>query len=119
MANRLYVGNLSFNTTKENLEAAFAALGEVTEVHLVIDRESGQSRGFGFVTMASAAEAAGAIEKLDGSILDGRPLRVNEAHERPQRAGGAGGGGGGGFDRGRGGPRRGGGGGGGRGRDRF
>jgi RNA recognition motif-containing protein len=87
MGNRLYVGNLSFNTSKETLEAAFAATGQVREVHLVTDRESGQPRGFGFVTMGSPADAANAIAKLDGSTLDGRQLKVDEARER---AGGGG-----------------------------
>lgn len=88
MGTRLYVGNLSFNTTKESLESAFTAVGEVTDVHIVTDRESGQPRGFGFVTMGSASTAAAAIQKLDGSVVDGRPLRVNEAQERPQRSSG-------------------------------
>ena len=118
MSNRLYVGNLSYGTTKETLEAAFAALGEVREVFLPTDRESGQPRGFAFVTMASASAAANAIAALDGSILDGRALRVNEAQERPPRGGG--GGGGGGYGGGGGGGRGGGGGGrGGGGRDRY
>jgi len=109
MGNRLYVGNLSFNTTKESIEAAFAAAGEVREVAMPTDRETGQPRGFAFVTMGTAQAATNAIAQLNGMMLDGRPLRVNEAQERP--AGGGGGGGGGGFG-GRGG--RGGGGGGGR-----
>jgi len=110
MGNRLYVGNLSFNTTKESIEAAFAAAGEVREVAMPTDRETGQPRGFAFVTMGTAQAATNAIAQLNGMMLDGRPLRVNEAQERP--AGGGGGGGGGGFG-GRGG-RGGGGGGGGR-----
>jgi cold-inducible RNA-binding protein len=119
MGTRLYGGNLSFNTSKQELESAFAAAGEVTDVHLVTDRESGQPRGFGFVTMGSVQAAQNAIEKLNGSMLDGRALKVNEAQERPQRTGVGGGGGGfggggGGGGGGRGG--RGGGGGGGRGR---
>ena len=75
---------------------AFAASGDVTDVHIVTDRESGQSRGFGFVTMGNAHEAANAIAAMNGAILDGRALRVNEAEERPQRSGGGGGFGGGG-----------------------
>lgn len=118
MGTRLYVGNLSFNTSKETLEATFAAIGEVTDVHLVTDRDSGQPRGFGFVTMGSQAAATAAIQKLDGSVLDGRPLRVNEAQERPQRGGG-GGGGGGGYGGGGGGGGRDRGGRGGGGRDRY
>jgi cold-inducible RNA-binding protein len=113
MGNRLYVGNLSFSTTSDAIRAAFAEFGEVQDVHLVTDRESGQPRGFGFVTMGTAQAAANAIEKMNGAMLDGRPLRVNEAEER-SRGGGGGGGGGGGFRGGGGGGRGGGGGGGGR-----
>jgi len=113
MGNRLYVGNLSYQASQETLREAFAACGEVTDVHIVQDRESGQSRGFAFVTMGSDAEAAKAIAELDGSSLDGRALRVNEAEERRSGGGGGGGGGRGGYGGGgRGG--RGGGGGGGR-----
>src|SRR5262245_11759307 len=88
MGNRLYVGNLSFNTTRESLEAAFTAVGELREIAIPTDRESGQPRGFAFVTMASAQAAQTAIAKLNGSMLDGRPLKVNEAQERPPRGGG-------------------------------
>jgi cold-inducible RNA-binding protein len=87
MANRLYVGNLSFNTSRENLEAAFASAGEVREVTIPTDRETGQPRGFAFVTMGSASAANSAIAQLDGMMLDGRPLRVNEAQERPAGGG--------------------------------
>ncbi len=111
MGNRLYVGNLSFNSNGETVRAAFQQFGEVTDVHVVSDRETGQSRGFGFVTMGSAAEAAKAIAEMNGALLDGRPLRVNEAEERQNRGGG-GGGGGGGYGGGGGGGGRGGGGGG-------
>jgi RNA recognition motif-containing protein len=113
MGNRLYVGNLPFSTTTDSLRQAFSAQGEVTDVHIVTDRESGQSRGFGFVTMGTAQEAAKAIEAMNGQMLDGRALRVNEAEERPQRGGGGGFGGGGGGGRGGGGGGFGGGGGGG------
>jgi RNA recognition motif-containing protein len=113
MGNRLYVGNLSFQSTAESVRTAFSAFGEITDVHVVSDRETGQSRGFAFVTMGSAAEAAKAIAEMNGALLDGRPLRVNEAEERQNRGGG--GGGGGGFGGGGGGGGRGGGGGGGRG----
>jgi RNA recognition motif-containing protein len=115
MGNRLYVGNLSFNATNDSVRAAFSEFGEVTDVHLVSDRETGQSRGFGFVTMGSADSAAKAIREMNGALLDGRPLKVNEAEERPNRGGGGGGfggGGGGRGGRGGGGDRRGGGGGG-------
>ncbi len=108
MSTRLYVGNLSFNTSSETVRDQFAAIGEVTDVHLVMDRETGRPRGFAFVTMGSPAEAQKAIAEMNGKNVDGRPLRVNEAEERPARGGGGGGGGGRGFG--------GGGGGGGRGR---
>jgi len=102
MGNRLYVGNLSFNTTQATLEAAFAAVGEVREVAMPTDRETGQPRGFAFVTMGSAQAANSAISQLNGSMLDGRQIKVNEAQERPDRGGGGGGGyggGGGGYRR--------------------
>ena len=110
MNNRLYVGNLAFHTTEDVLLRAFQACGEVVEAKLILDRETGRSRGFGFVVMSNAEEAQRAISQMNGADLDGRALRVNEAEERKPRSGG-GGGGGGGF----GGPRGGGGGGGGRG----
>jgi cold-inducible RNA-binding protein len=121
MGTRLYVGNLSFSSTNETVREAFARIGEVTDVHIVTDRTSGQSRGFGFVTMGTPAEAQKAIEAMNGANLDGRPLRVNEAEERPPRAGGGGFGGGGGHGGGGGGGdrRRGGGGGGGDRRNRW
>ena len=93
MGNRLYVGNLPFSANTETLRQAFASSGEVTDVHVVTDRESGRSRGFGFVTMGNAQEAANAIAAMNGADLDGRSLRVNEAEERPQRSGGGFGGG--------------------------
>src|SRR5512143_1724352 len=109
MNTRLYVGNLSFNTTADGVRTAFTQFGNVTDVHLVTDRETGRSRGFAFVTMGTTEEAAKAIEGMDGKQLDGRPLRVNEAEQRQQRGGG--GGGGGGYRSGGGGGYRGGGGG--------
>ena len=101
MGNRLYVGNLAFQTSAETIRSAFEAMGEVTDVHAVIDRETGQSRGFAFVTMGSAREAAKAIAEMNGAMIEGRNLRVNEAEERQSRGGGGGfgGGGGGGGDR--------------------
>ena len=115
MGNRLYVGNLSFQASNESVRAAFSQFGEITDVHVVSDRETGQSRGFGFVTMGSAAEAAKAIAEMNGALLDGRALKVNEAEERQGGGGGGGGGrGGGGGGGGRGGRGGGGGGGGGR-----
>jgi len=94
MSNKLFVGNLSFNTTENDLNDAFAAFGTVTEANLMMDRMSGRPRGFGFVTMSSAAEAQAAIEGLNGKELDGRALTVNVAKPREERSGGGGGGGG-------------------------
>lgn len=105
MNNKLYVGNLSFNTTENGLHDAFSAHGTVTEANLMVDRETGRPRGFGFVTMSSEAEAQSAIAALNGAQLDGRPLTVNIAKPREDRSGGGGGGrgygGGGGGGRGR------------------
>ena len=92
MGNRLYVGNLSFDSTADRVRETFASFGEVTDVHIVMDRDTGNPRGFGFVTMGSAEEARAAMSQLDGSSLDGRSLRVNEAEERQARGGGGGGG---------------------------
>jgi RNA recognition motif-containing protein len=93
MNTRLYVGNLSFNTTADGVRTAFTQFGTVTDVHLVTDRETGRARGFAFVTMGTPEEAAKAMQAMDGQTLDGRPLRVNEAEQRQQRGGGGGGGG--------------------------
>ena len=93
MSNRLYVGNLSFHTTGESLRTAFEGLGEVVDAKVIIDRDSGRSRGFGFVTMGTNEDAQRAATAMNGAMLDGRALRVNEAEDRPQ--GGPGGGGGG------------------------
>jgi cold-inducible RNA-binding protein len=90
MANRLYVGNLAFSTTDDALKDAFAEFGEVVEVKLMIERETGRSRGFAFVELATAEAASKAIEQMNGAVLDGRALRVNEAQERPDRGGGGG-----------------------------
>ncbi len=119
MSTKLFVGNLSFNATENDLQDAFAAHGTVVEAHLMMDRMSGRPRGFGFVTMGSPEEAQKAIDALNGTEIDGRALTVNVARpreERPRSGGGGGGGGGGGYGGGGGGGRReGGGGGGGRG----
>jgi RNA recognition motif-containing protein len=115
---KLYVGNLSFNTTENDLHDAFAAHGTVTEANLMVDRESGRPRGFGFVTMSTPEEAQKAITALNGASLDGRPLTVNIARPREERAPSRGGGGGGGG-RGYGGGGGGGGGYGGGGRSRY
>lgn len=83
MGNRLYVGNLSYNTTEEDLRDAFAQDGRnVTNVQIVMDRETGRPRGFAFVEMASQQEADAAIKAWNGQMLDGRSLKVNEAQER-------------------------------------
>jgi RNA recognition motif-containing protein len=117
MSTRLYVGNLPFHVTEEILRQAFGKTGEVVDAHVVLDRESGRSRGFGFVTMGTPEMAENAIARMNGHDLEGRALRVNPADERPPRRGGppGGGGGGGGFGGGGGGfggrPRGGGGGG--------
>ena len=114
MSSRLYVGNLSYDTDTETLRQGFATVGEVTDAHVVTDRESGRSRGFGFVTMGTPDLAKKAIETMNGAMIDGRSIRVNEAEERPRGGGGGGGGfGGGGGGRGGGGGGYGGGGGGG------
>lgn len=88
MAKSVYVGNLSYGTTPEGLEELFQPYGEVVSVNIITDRETGRSRGFGFVEMASDEEAAAAIAALDGQNLDGRTLRVNEARPRKPRSGG-------------------------------
>jgi RNA recognition motif-containing protein len=110
MAKRLYVGNLKYTATSAQLQELFEQFGTVSSAQVLSDRETGRSRGFGFVEMANDDEAMAAIESLDGQDFDGRRLTVNEA--RPRTPGGAGGGGGGGS-RGGGGYRGGGGGGGG------
>src|SRR3989441_6456618 len=99
---KLFVGNLSFNTTENDLQDAFAAHGTVVEANLMMDRMSGRPRGFGFVTMSNAEEAQKAIDALNGKQLDGRAITVNIARPREERPGG-GGGGRPGFSRGRGG----------------
>ena len=103
----IYVGNLNFDTTERELEAAFAAYGTVTSARLATDRDTGRARGFGFVEMSNAEEAQAAIAALNGKELSGRTLTVNEARPREpggSRGGGGGyGGGGGGYGGGRGG----------------
>ena len=117
MSTKLFVGNLSFNTTENDLQDLFAAYGPVQQVDMIMDRMTGRPRGFGFVTMQNSEDAQKAIEALNGKNVDGRDLTVNEARPREERPGGgggargySGGGGGGGYG--------GGGGGGGGGRDR-
>ena len=103
----IYVGNLSYNTTEGSLRTAFEPHGEVTSAAVISDRDSGRSKGFGFVEMADDEQARAAIKALDGSEVDGRQIKVNEARPRAEGGGGRGGGG------------RGGGGGGGGGRNRW
>ncbi len=120
MSTKLFVGNLSFKITENDLQDAFAAHGSVVETNLMMDRMSGRPRGFAFVTMSSEDEAQRAIEALNGKELDGRALTVNVARPREERPPGGGGGGGGrGPRRDYGGGDRGGGGGGGGGRGRY
>ncbi len=133
MSTKLFVGNLSFNTTENDLQDAFAAHGTVVEANLMMDRMTGRPRGFGFVTMSTPEEAEKAIQALNGAQVDGRALTVNVARPREERPSGGGGGGGrgygggggggggrGGYGGGGGGGRGGyGGGGGGGGRDRY
>ena len=96
MGNRLYVGNLSWDTSEDSVRMAFGQDGRtVNEVHIVTDRDTGRPRGFAFVEMASDADAQACIETLDGADLDGRNIKVNEAKEREKRGGGGGRGGGG------------------------
>jgi RNA recognition motif-containing protein len=110
MSTKLYVGNISFNTTNQDLNDMFGEVGTVESANVVEDRETGRSRGFGFVEMASKADAENAIAQLNGKEVDGRALKVNEAKPREDRGGGGGGRGGYGGGGGRGGNRGGGGG---------
>jgi cold-inducible RNA-binding protein len=112
VSSKIFVGNLDFNTTKAEVQALFSEVGEIRDVFLPTDRESGRPRGFAFVEFAAEADAAKAIEKFNGHQLGGRALRVNAAEDRPRGSGspgrpsrpsfggaGAGGYGGGGYDR--------------------
>jgi len=109
---KMYVGNLPFSASEQDLRSLFGEYGDVTDVHIPTDRESGRPRGFAFVTMGSKDAMVSAIKGLDGQDFQGRALRINEAQPREERGGGGGGGGGGGYGGGGGGgPRRGGGGG--------
>jgi RNA recognition motif-containing protein len=92
MGKRIYCGNLSFQSTQDDVRAWFAAHGEVTDVHMVMDRETGRPRGFAFVEMATEEQARAAIQALDGREAGGRSLKVNEAQAREDRGGGGGGG---------------------------
>ncbi len=92
MNNKLFVGNLSFNTTENDLQDMFAAHGSVTEANLMMDRTTGRPRGFGFVTMDTPEAAQKAVDALNGHSVDGRALTVNIARPREERAGGSAGG---------------------------
>ena len=94
MSTKLYVGNLSYNTTENQLQDLFGAHGTVASVDLIMDKFSGRPRGFGFVTMESKEAAEAAVQALNGKNIDGRDLTVNEARPREERSGGGGGGGG-------------------------
>ena len=85
---RLYVGNLSYSTSQETLETEFGAHGQVEEVAIIMDRETGRPRGFAFVTMANDEEARAAIESVNGREVDGRTITVNEARPKTDRGGG-------------------------------
>ena len=125
MAKRLFVGGLSWDTADASLREAFERFGEVTDAKVITDRDTGRSRGFGFVTMADETAGATALAEMDGATVDGRSIKVSEAQAQAPRGGGGGGGGGGGRGPGGGGGGRGGyggrggGGGGGGGRDRY
>jgi RNA recognition motif-containing protein len=103
VGNKLYVGNLAYSVRDENLQQHFAEYGTVTSAKVMMDRDTGRSKGFGFVEMSSDAEAQAAIRGLNGQSVDGRALVVNEARPKEDRPGGFGGGGGGGARRGGGG----------------
>ncbi len=114
MGNKLYVGNLAYSVRDDSLQQAFAPFGTVNSAKVMMDRETGRSKGFGFVEMGSDAEAQAAINGMNGQAIEGRAVVVNEARPREDRPGGFGGGGGGGR-----GPYGGGGGGGGGGRSPY
>jgi cold-inducible RNA-binding protein len=101
MEKKLFVGGLSWNTTDEGLRQAFESFGEVLEAKVIKDRDTGRSRGFGFVTFARQEDATTAMAEMDGTSLDGKTIKVNEAQDKRQRGGGRGGGFGGGRGGGR------------------
>ena len=95
MSKKLFVGSLSWDTDDHGLRSAFERFGDVTDAKVITDRDTGRSRGFGFVTLSDASAADRAISEMNGAQLDGRSINVNEAKERAPRGGGGGGGGGG------------------------
>ena len=97
MAKKLFVGGLAWATTDDGLRQAFERFGQVAEAKVIMDRETGRSRGFGFVSFNDDGQGSAAMQEMDGGQLDGRTIKVNEAQERAPRPGGGGGGGGGGF----------------------
>lgn len=99
MSNKLFIGGLSWNTGDNELRDAFERFGNVEDAKVITDRDTGRSRGFGFVTFGSREEAQAAMQQMDGSDLDGRNIKVNEAQERQPRNDRSGGGGGGGSNR--------------------
>lgn len=99
MGNKLYVGNLPYSVDSDSLREIFAAVGNVTSAKVITDRDSGRSKGFGFVEMSSAQEAEACIQKLNGTEQGGRQMSVSEARPQEPRSGGGGGGGRGGFSR--------------------
>ena len=99
MGKKLYVGNLGFDVTSQELAAVFSEVGAQESVSVITDRATGQSRGFAFVEMTSSSDAARAIQELDGREVKGRAIKVSEARERDNSRGGGGGGGGGGWNR--------------------
>lgn len=86
MSNKLYVGNISWGMNEESLNEAFSSFGEVKSVKIITDRDTGRSKGFGFVEMANADEAQTVINNLDGKDMDGRPLKVNVAQDKPRES---------------------------------
>jgi RNA recognition motif-containing protein len=106
MSTKLFVGGLSWGTTEDSLRQAFTSFGEITEAKVITDRETGRSRGFGFVAFTTEESAKEAIEKMNGAVVDGRQIRVNASEARPEgesrgpRGGGYGGGNRGGYGRG-------------------
>ena len=93
MAKKLYVGNLAYSTTREQIQELFSQAGEIAEITLITDRDTGRPKGFGFVEMATEEGAQDAIKRFNGFTLDNRPLTVNEARPREERSGGGFGGG--------------------------